>query len=181
MRLALMLGLSFVMLACPGSFKAENPPCFSNADCSVEELGSDFPDHVCRDDQCYPSASAPSPNTEGDAGEPAVYDAGLAADTGRTIECRQDDDCDEGEICEGGSCFPSGVPPQSDAAFAVDSGGAGFADAGTPGPDDSGAPPPPDVGGEPTPPDAGGEPMLPDVGGGPMLPDAELPLTPDAE
>ena len=122
MRLALMLGLSFVMLACPGSFKAENPPCDSNADCSVEELGSDFPDHVCRASQCYPSASAPGLESGSDAGPQAVYDAGAVVDTGRTLECRQDDDCDEGEVCVGGYCLESGVTPVADTGPAADSG-----------------------------------------------------------
>jgi len=149
MRLALMLGLSFVMLACPGSFKAKNPPCESNADCSVEELGSDFPDHVCRASQCYPSASAPGVEPGGDTGPQSVYDAGAAVDTGRTVECRQDEDCEAGEVCIGGYCLESGVPPRPEAGNSDAGGPAPELDAGTP---DAGPPAPVLDAGGPTPP-----------------------------
>ena len=100
------LMLSILWLGCPADFEAKNPPCQANDDCSVEVLGSDFPDHVCRNDQCYPRAGAPSSDggTVTDSGPAPLYDAGPVVDTGRVRECRRDGDGPEGRICSGGYC-----------------------------------------------------------------------------
>jgi hypothetical protein len=100
------LALSLLCLGCPADFTAKNPPCATNDDCSVEKLGNDFPDHVCRNDQCFARQGAPSPSDGGvaDTGPAPLYDAGPAVDTGRVRDCSRDDECPEGHICSGGYC-----------------------------------------------------------------------------
>ena len=199
MRVALTLALCGLWMACPKSFEAKNPPCDDNSGCTVEVLGNDFPDHVCgRDYTCVPKASVVS-----DAGGPAtVYDAGLINQDAEGPQCRSDQDCDEGEICQSGFCLESGLPPRGDAAVAVDSGAAPadaavVVDSGVAQPADAGVPDAgggsglPDIGGGSGLPDIGGGPIMDDIGGGPILHDAggghivhdadEAPLVQDAE
>ncbi|MEE2834952.1 MAG: hypothetical protein VYB65_02900 [Myxococcota bacterium] len=131
MRVGVYLALWVLLAACPREFEAGTPPCDDSSDCTIEALGSDFPDHVCsRDYVCVPKGSVPQ--ADAGAGGQTVYDAGLTSQDASEPQCRRDDDCEPGEICQSGYCLPSGVEPRPDTGAPVDSGASPAADAATP-------------------------------------------------
>ena len=167
MRLALTVALCSLWMACPKSFEAKNPPCGDNSGCTVEVLGNDFPDHVCsRDYTCVPKSSV-VPDTGGAA---AVYDAGFTNRDAAAPQCRSDQDCDEGEFCDRGSCFQFDSPRRfvdggfADGGLAAKS-DAAIGDTSPPIRSDSGVVNPSDTGGRPEAPEDGGEPAQNDSGG----------------
>ena len=138
MRVGVYLALWVLLAACPREFEAGTPPCDDSSDCTIEALGSDFPDHVCSpDDVCVPTGSVPQ--ADAGAGGQTVYDAGLTSQDASEPQCSSDQDCDEGEFCDRGYCLPSDLPPRP-----ADGGPAANADAAAV--DDTGQLTPPDSG-----------------------------------
>ena len=106
-----------------------SPPCEyfgaeGRAECE-RLLQQHYDGHQCIDYRCIrpaqPDASSSPqssvPGIDAGGGGMTVYDAGLTSQDASEPQCRRDDDCEPGEICQSGYCLPSGLPPVPDAGF----------------------------------------------------------------